>query len=256
MIINLTYFSQALAKMTGLVVAHPDGDGPFPVVIQLHGLSDDHTVWARRTSIERYADAHRMIIAMPDGGRGFYTDAGDGHGRHEQQILETIALVDRTFRTIADRRGRAIGGLSMGGYGAMKFGLKYPHLFGSVAAHSGVLDIRESIRIRRWADVCDRVYPKGPARADDCFHLARGVAKLTPAKRPQIRFDCGTDDFLIQQNRDFRAHLLKLKLPHEYQEFPGAHTWDYWDLHVQEALAFHRRWFDRAAPKPRPPASR
>ena len=58
---------------------------------------------------------------------------------------------------------------------------------------------------------------------------------------PKLRIDCGADDFLIEHNREFHAHLNKLKVPHEYAEFPGAHTWDYWDLHIREALAFHAR---------------
>lgn len=236
---HINYFSQALQKQSGMYLVLPDGiTEPYRVVYLLHGLSDDYTIWLRRTSIERYADQFGLAIVMPDGGRWFYCDTRDGVVRGEAHLLETVQYIDRTFHTLARAEGRAIGGLSMGGYGAMKLGLKYPELFRSVASHSGALDIarqREGVKFPEF----DALYGDAPDPGDDCFALA-----ARPGSKPAIYFDCGVDDFLLQHNRDFRAHLQALGIAHSYHEHPGAHTWEYWDKHIVAALRFHRRQLD------------
>jgi S-formylglutathione hydrolase FrmB len=197
-------------------------------VYLLHGLSDDYTIWQRRTSIERYADRCGLMVVMPDGGRSFYCD--HQYGRYEEHILETMRFIDRTFRTIDAPDGRGIGGLSMGGYGAMKLGLKYPELFGSVAAHSSALDINRVHTAEHLQDI----FPTPPGPGEDLFTIAARAGT-----KPAIRFDCGVDDFLIEDNRRFHAHLQALGVAHTYAEYPGAHSWEYWDEHIVEALAFH-----------------
>jgi len=230
---HIGYFSQSLAKQSGMFVVMPEVDPPFRVVYLLHGLSDDYTIWQRRTSIERYADRFGLMVIMPDGGRSFYCD--QPYGNYEAHILETACFIDRAFRTVDAPDGRGIGGLSMGGYGAMKLGLKYPELFGSVAAHSSALEID---RFYTAPDL-QGIFPSPPCPEDDPFTLAaRAGAK------PAIRFDCGADDFLIEENRRFHAHLRALGAPHTYAEYPGAHTWEYWDEHIVEALAFHVEQMD------------
>ena len=129
---TLYFHSPALMKACSMTVIVPEsgvGEPPFPVCYLLHGLSDDHTSWARRTSIERYVANLPLIVVMPDGGRGFYTDAVEGPAYERHLIEDVIGFVDRTFQTIRVRRGRVIGGLSMGGFGAMKLALKFPQLF-------------------------------------------------------------------------------------------------------------------------------
>jgi S-formylglutathione hydrolase FrmB len=242
-LIHLQHFSNALQKCTGLVLVVPDGDGPFPTVYQLHGLSDDQTIWQRRTSIERYADRYGFIIAMPDGGRGFYCDHPCTMHQGEAHLLETVERVDRMFRTIPDRRGRAIGGLSMGGFGSMKLALKRPDLFGSVVSHSSVFAVKQ--RVPLYPDLA-AFRAKGLPASDDPFALARRLAKSSGA-RPRIRFDCGVDDGLLDDNRRLHALLAKLGIEHQYAEFPGAHSWEYWDEHIDEALRFHRESFRQLA---------
>ncbi len=124
--LHVNYFSEALQKQAAMFLVLPDkvDGGPWPVVYLLHGLSDDYTIWQRRTSVERYAKRYGMIVAMPDGARGYYTDAKNGFGNYERHITETVAYCDHTFRTIAAPRARGIGGLSMGGFGALKLGFK------------------------------------------------------------------------------------------------------------------------------------
>lgn len=236
-LLHINFLSAALQKQTAMYVVLPETEPPYRVVYQLHGLSDDYTIWLRRTSIERYADRFKLMIVMPDGGRGFYTDMKSETGNYEQHILETVRFIDRTFQTDARPGGRAIGGLSMGGYGAMKLGLKFPQIFGSVASHSGVLDVRNTYQNSFWPEL-KAIYGDAVLPDDDCMSLA-----TRPGKKPALYFDCGTEDFLLQQNRDFHQLLTKLRVRHTYHEYAGAHSWEYWDAHVTGALQFHMKQF-------------
>jgi S-formylglutathione hydrolase FrmB len=239
---ELRYFSNALGKQTAANVILPEvGSGPYPVMYLLHGLSDDYTIWLRRTSIERYVVNTPLIVVMPDGGRGFYTDAREGFAYGTALGVELVDRIDRTFPTKATRDGRCLTGLSMGGYGAVKLVLAHPDRFASAVSHSGALawSHRETNRDGtpigpEWRRILGENFVGGP---NDLFAL---VENVTAEQRPALRIDCGTEDFLIEDNRDFHAHLEKAGIPHDYEEFPGAHNWDYWDVHVQEALAFHK----------------
>lgn len=239
---ELRYFSPALKKQTAANVILPEGEGmagPFPVFYLLHGLSDDHTIWHRRTSIERYVQGLPLIVVMPDGGRSFYTDAEQGFAYETAIIRDLIGYLDRIFPTKAERAGRCIGGLSMGGYGALRLALRFPEMFCSAVSHSGKLDFaRETWGDPRAAEF-ERIVGKNPLGGpNDLFALAE---KVDRSLLPALRIDCGTEDALLGCNRDFHAHLESLGIPHEYAEYPGGHDWAYWDTHVQEAIAFHVR---------------
>jgi len=234
----------ALEKKTSAMVILPEGkQGPFPVLYLLHGLSDDHTIWTRRTSLERYVEGTPLIVVMPNGERSFYTDSqSNPKAAFETYIArDLIGFVDSTFHTIPRREGRVIGGLSMGGYGALKLALKHPNLFCAAVSHSGALAFAsrkfspEEAWDREWIPVFGE-NPKGGT--EDLFALAQSAKRDT---LPALRIDCGVEDFLIESNRAFHKHLEQLAIAHEYQEFPGEHNWAYWDIHVQEALAFFRR---------------
>jgi S-formylglutathione hydrolase FrmB len=242
---ELKIFSPALGKQTAATVILPEAgfQGPFAVFYLLHGLSDDHTIWQRRTSIERYVAEYPLIVVMPDGGRSFYTDAKEGDAYETAIVRDLMGRIETLFQARTDRGGRCIGGLSMGGYGAIKLALKYPERFCSATSHSGGL-LFGSQPPRRDANPSfqaemRRIFGERPQGGpEDLFPLAAG---LDPKRRPALRIDCGTEDFLIERNREFHAHLDRIGYPHEYAEFPGQHEWGYWDLHVQEAIAFHVR---------------
>jgi S-formylglutathione hydrolase FrmB len=242
---ELKYFSKALCKQTAanLILPQNDAPPPYAVLYLLHGLSDDHTIWHRRTSIERYVSDYPLIVVMPDSGRGFYTDAKEGDAWETAIVRDLVGYVDQMLPTRPTREGRCLGGLSMGGFGAIKLALKYPDLFGSAVSHSGALG-RAHRSVPRASDnpfdtEMRRIFGEHPEGGpDDPFALAE---RLEPAKRPALRIDCGTEDFLIEDNRAFHAHLTEIGYPHEYEEFPGEHEWGYWDRHVQEAIRFHAR---------------
>jgi putative tributyrin esterase len=239
---TLHFHSPALAKACSMTVIVPEGSvgtPPFPVCYLLHGLSDDHTSWTRQTSLERHVVGLPLIVVMPDGGRGFYCDAVDGPAYERYLLDDVIGFVDRTFHTIAERQGRVIGGLSMGGYGAIKLALKYPQLFCSAVAHSAALDVRRRLERPEGAAEMRRIFGPAPGGGpNDPYVLA---ATMDRRLLPALRLDCGLEDGLLEENRAFHRHLEQLGIPHEYAECPGAHTWEYWDCHIQEALAFHQR---------------
>lgn len=111
----IQYYSQSLRKASSVNVIFPDNPPlrrPWAVLYLLHGLSDDHTIWVRRTSIERYVQGWPLMVVMPDGGRGWYTNAVEGPAYEDDLIKDVIGLIDRTFPVKAERSGRAIGGLS------------------------------------------------------------------------------------------------------------------------------------------------
>ncbi|WP_165232354.1 alpha/beta hydrolase [Aquisphaera insulae] len=244
---RINYFSRSLEKASSFTVVFPDDPAvprPWSAFYLLHGLSDDDTIWARRTNIDRYVEGLPLMVVMPDGGRGWYSNAAIGPAYEDDLVKDVVGLVDRTFPVKADRAGRAIGGLSMGGYGAVKVGLKHHETFGSISSHSGAVgicqvDYHRDDRLKGIAVELDRIFGPNPKGGqDDPFAI---VEKIDHGRVPPMRLDCGKDDFLLGQNRDFHAHLDAMRIPHEYQEFPGDHNWPYWDLHVQEALAFHVR---------------
>src|SRR5271165_4068335 len=141
---RINYQSRSLQKASSVSVVFPDDPAiprPFTVFYLLHGLSDDDTIWMRRTSIERYVEGLPLLVVMPDGGRGWYTNAAVGYAYEDDLIKDVVGLIDRTFPVKAERSARAIGGLSMGGYGAVKLGLKHHEMFASVNSHSGALAI-------------------------------------------------------------------------------------------------------------------
>jgi len=243
-LIELRYSSNVLGKMTGAMILSPEREdlrGPFPVFYLLHGLSDDYSAWMRRSTIERHVENLPLLVVMPDGGRGWYTDAREGFAYDTAIAHELVSLVDRTFHTDARREARVIGGLSMGGYGALKLALAHPDLFCSAVSHSGALLVptRQDAPEHVLRDELRRIF--GTEVRGGRHDLQTLVGQLDRDRLPALRIDCGTEDALLDENRQFHARLEKLGIPHEYAEYPGNHDWNYWDLHVQEAIAFHLR---------------
>ena len=246
--------SEVLAKQTTMQVILPSvGRPPYAAFYLLHGLGDDSTIWLRRTRVEMYARALPLIVVMPDGYRGFYTDQAEGpaYGRHFG--LEIPEFVERTFPARPARGARAIGGLSMGGYGALRVALRYPERFCSANSHSGAV-MRFNLELGPKAARTDPVFRRHPpaffaemrrifgrrplGTRHDLLALARR-ARRRHRQLPAILLDCGTEDTLLEYNRGLHRDLAAARVPHVYREFPGGHDWDYWDAHVREALEFH-----------------
>lgn len=249
---TLSWFSPILGKQTSAQVILPEtGKPPFATFYLLHGLSDDSTLWLRRTRIEHYVRDLPLIVVMPDGYRSFYTRPATGPDFATHIGVELPDCIERNFQARPSRDARAIGGLSMGGYGALRVGLGFPERFCSVNSHSGAvgwssLDLKNNYAthpsLRDYGPDFQRelrsLFGDDPVHTEhDVSWLARR-AKATGAL-PHLLLDCGTEDFLIEDNRTLHRRLEADAIPHQYREFPGVHDWDYWDLHVREALAFH-----------------
>ena len=225
--------SQALGRHVQYTAILPDpdrhGNGPYPVLYQLHGRSDDHTAWLVHSRLADHVRPLPLLVVMPDGGISGWRNAGV-HERYEDFIIQD--LMEHVAGTFHVRPGRAaIGGLSMGGGGAMRLGLRHPDLFGSIWSHSSSLLTAAELEAQGVAAT--------DAVTDSVYTLAERLATQPRASLPRIAFDCGVDDRMVEQSRSFHSHLEALGLAHTYREHPGAHTWDYWDRHVVEALVQH-----------------
>lgn len=237
------YYADALGMQTRMHVLLPQRQtaGKVKTLYLLHGMSDDEGTWMRRTSIDRYAEEKGLAVVMPDGGLGWYTDMYRGLAWFRFISGELPALCRRFFPILSDRREDTfIGGLSMGGYGALKCGLRAPQTFSQVISLSGALDAADTAvnntvpaTRRYWEDVF------GPAEdvsgsENDLF--AAATALTDPALRPRIYMWCGTEDFLYAQNTRMRDHLRALGYDLTYEESPGDHQWKYWDKKIADAL--------------------
>ena len=240
--VQLHWPSATLGRQVTTWAVVPDvGTPPFATLYLLHGLSDDHTVWLRRTRLEAHVADRPLIVVMPDGGRGFYTDHHDGGPQWATHVgVELPTVVERILPAIPTRDGRFLSGLSMGGYGALRVALGYPDRFASAVSHSGaVLGPRRRNDVPPSAEYRAIVGPgSGLAGTDNDLALLAATAK-DGGLLPRLRMDCGTDDFLLDDNRALNRQLVDAGIDHQYQEFPGGHTWDYWDEHVRDGIAFH-----------------
>ncbi|MFN0140036.1 MAG: alpha/beta hydrolase [Pyrinomonadaceae bacterium] len=220
----------------------------FPVIYLLHGLTGRFENWTTKTGVVNYSEQHNIIIVTPEGENGWYTDSvSAANDKYESYIVkELIPEIDKKFRTVAERRGRVIAGLSMGGYGAIKFGLKYPEMFSLVGSFSGALGAtsfteKNAGNIGKGIDAIFGPEAGDTRKVNDIFAIVRDANPDRIKAMPFIYQSCGTEDFLIQNNRDFLSLLNEKKIPHEYRELPGGHTWAFWDDQVREFLAIAER---------------
>jgi putative tributyrin esterase len=218
----------------------------YPVLYLLHGLTGHYSDWLTRTNVADYAAQYRLIVVTPEGNDGWYTDsATKPNDKYETYVLkELIPDVQRRFRTIETRHGRAIAGLSMGGYGALKFGLKSPGTFIFAGSMSGCPEAAswtvDDLKGLKW--IYDSLPPVfGPAesetrKANDLLEIVRGMTATSIGALPYLYLDCGTEDFASNSNQKFAELLRQKKVPHEYRQLPGNHNWQYWDQQVKEVL--------------------
>ena len=224
----------------------------YPVIYLLHGLGGHFDNWTDRTKLAEYAAKYNYILVTAEGNNGWYSDSGStANDKYESYIVqELIPEIEKKFRAKTERNSRAIAGLSMGGYGAMKFGLKYPERFILVGSFSGAIGaaaltekevgtkgaIAESILgVFGAADSETR-------KQNDVFKLVKELTAERNAALPFVYLSCGTEDFLFQNNRDFVNLLVEKKVKHEYRQLPGAHDWRFWDPQIQEFLKLSERF--------------
>ncbi|MGI8883499.1 MAG: alpha/beta hydrolase [Pyrinomonadaceae bacterium] len=216
----------------------------YAVVYLLHGLTGHFDNWGDKTKLADVAANYKYLIVMPEGNNGWYSDSATvPNDKYESYIVkELIPEIDKNFRTISDRNNRVIAGLSMGGYGSLKFGLKYPEMFSLVGSFSGALGaaswMEKDLGGRGViAETIMSVYGAADSKTrqeNDIYKLVREISPEKAKQLPFIYLDCGTEDFLIQSNRDYAALLLEKKIPHEFRQLPGKHDWVFWNSQIKE----------------------
>ena len=244
--------SELIGKETTMQVLIPEvGMPPYPTLYLLHSLNDDSYTWLRKTRIEFLVRSLPLLVVMPDGYRGFFTDNEDGppYARHIGE--EVVTFVERTFPTRAERSARAIGGASMGGYGALRVGLAYSDRFSSVHSQAGSLDRSVEFKLNpaertgiiksrpdSFVIEMRRVFGERPNGTNHDV-LKQAVDAKQRGNLPKLWIDCGPEDYLIEGTRAFHRELEAAQIPHAYHEFPGSHGWEYCNQHLHAALAFH-----------------
>ena len=253
--LTVEFFSNVLGKCMTMEVILPqstttqigmngsDAGDTYPVLYLLHGMSDDHSIWLRRTSIERYAAKYDLAVVMPNAHRSWYTDMAHG-GKYYTFIAEELPRVCRSFfRCMSDRReDNYVAGLSMGGYGAMKVGFTNPERFAGVAAFSGAFDVYTLAKNEQldgqgyWENLFGD--PETiPGSKNDVYALVE-KANASGLPCPKTYIWCGTEDWLIGCNRRMRDLLATTGIEHLYRESAGVHAWEYWDEQIQRAMEY------------------
>ena len=222
---------------------HPDSQAVrYPVVYCLHGIGGHEDEWLNGSRIAEYAASRETIYIFPNADQLCYVDSHDGSSRCETMMAsEMVSHVDRTYRTLPQPDARGLMGLSMGGYGALYLSLRHPDVFGPAVSLSGAFIIgliRMAERRPERAHV-DQLFPVGPLGREQ-WDLFAQVRAASDEVRESMRWKllCGVDDRLIDINRALHHYLLAFGLQHDYDEYPGAHTWPFWDEHAVESLDF------------------
>ncbi|MDD2970891.1 MAG: alpha/beta hydrolase family protein [Lachnospiraceae bacterium] len=215
----------------------------FPVLYLLHGAYGDYSDWLRLSKIEAYANEHKMIVIMPSASNSFYQDMEYGSDYETYMTEELPAFAQQMFPMLTDREHTFIGGLSMGGYGALKLAFDNPDKYGACISLSGALDIQgvyEDIREGRMEApfLWDAIFsdPERIQGSDkDLFELYK-IGGEQGCIMPRIFQSCGTEDFIYHSNLGARDRLMEMGADLTYEEHPGIHDWNYWDANIGRAM--------------------
>lgn len=256
-LLHVDFFSEVLGLSMNMDVILPQktrgqigmegtkSEGKYPTMYLLHGMSDDHTIWQRRTSIERYVNDYGIAVVMPTTHLGWYTNTDYGMNYWTFISEELPEICREFFPNMSDKREDTLAaGLSMGGYGAWKMALGASDTFGAGASFSGAVDIvtrlTEGITDisgkdeRFWTGIFGDL-SKVSGSDNDLFALAEKL-KASGKPLPRLFQWCGTEDFLYQENLNAEAKMKSLGYPLTVNYSSGDHQWCYWDEQIQNAL--------------------
>lgn len=240
-------YSQAMKKNIKAVVIKPAGyesTKALPVVYLLHGYSGNYADWVTKVkAVQQQADQLNMLIVCPDGGFGswYWNSPADPSYQYETYVSkELVSWIDEHYKTIRDRKGRAITGLSMGGHGALYLAIRHQDVYGAAGSMSGGVDIRPFPN--NW-DMAQRLgtYAKEPARWES--HTVINQLHLLTPNSLALLIDCGYDDFFFKVNENLHEQLQYRNIPHDFIARPGAHNWNYWSNAVLYQLLFMHEYF-------------
>lgn len=237
-LINLKFFSPSLQKQTEVIVVLPQKETiekrieDCKCLYLLHGLSDDQTMWTRRSSIERYAEKYGICIVMPCGGRSFYFNQANGENYYDFVAKELPERIEEFFRVSNKRENRYVAGLSMGGYGALKIALKECDKFCAGAGLSSVANIKTEL----FKDHLNNLLNGNTqiVDEDDLYRLVE--EKENYINKPKLYVWCGTEDFLYQDNVAFKEYVKNYQYDFTYSESEGNHSWESWDSQIIKVI--------------------
>ena len=230
------------------VVVKPDSykkkKNHYPVVYLLHGYGGNYSNWVSQSNIKQQADNYQIIIVCPDGEfSSWYIDSPvDSTMKFETYVgKEVPETIDKLYRTIPNKKARAITGLSMGGHGGLYLGLRHPDIFGACGSMSGGVDLRPFPKnwhlLKRLGDTL--------VNADNWKNYSViNIVETYRGDSSKIIIDCGVGDFFLDVNRALHKKMLDFKIQHDYIERPGKHDWDYWRNAVKYQLLFFKNYFD------------
>jgi len=240
-------FSSSMQKNIKSIVIIPDNyasSKELPVVYLLHGHNANYLAWINNAKgFEKAADQYNVIIVCPDGGSSswYFDSPVDSASKYETFISdELVKSIDAKYKTIKNRKGRAITGLSMGGHGALYLAFKHQDVYGAVGSMSGGVDIRPFPN--NW-DIakCLGTYAGHPEQWEK--NTVINMLNLLTPNALAIIIDCGTDDVFYKVNENLHQQLLYRNIPHDYTTRPGAHNWSYWNNAIKFQLLFMSDFF-------------
>jgi len=247
-LIQMQFLSTALKRTVPVTVILPvdntafaDKKTKFPTLYLLHGLLGDHNDWVVNTRIRKWAEERGLAVVMPSGDNSFYVDQLLPNQEYGEFIgRELVDMTRRAFPLSTAREETFLAGLSMGGFGAIRNGLKYAETFGYIAGLSSAVHIFEMA-----PDAPNRTLFREDLVFGD-LEVARKTDKnprvaLVRAKEkglpiPEFYMSCGLQDSLLESNRSLRDYFLENGVPLTYRETDGHHDWDFWDTQIREVL--------------------
>lgn len=253
---TLQISSVAMNKTYKAAVVLPNsyakGKAVYPVFYLLHGAYGHFSDWLSNTpnknTVKNLADQYNIIIVMPEGETfSFYLNSPVNKGSQFETYIteEVIQKIDKTYRTVNDKKGRVIAGLSMGGHGALYLSAKHPDLFCAAGSMSGAVDMGTMLSREpndQVIKLMQSVFGDESSKPDlYAQNAVIGMIEKLKSNKLSLIMDCGVDDFLIESNRELHRRLVYAKVPHDYTERPGAHTWEYWE----NALPYQMLFFSK-----------
>ena len=244
--ITIEFLSEVLGRQTSIDVIIPQKrtsgeigiannakEEKYKTLVLLHGLSDNNRIWARRTSIDRYATEKGIAVIMPSGDRSFYTNMRHGDNFADFIGKEVLAVAREYLPLSEKREDTFIAGNSMGGYGAMKMALKFPETFYAAAGLSSVADVKNFMK-EYTPDFSKVIFGEEIPDSEDLFALTK-VCESDPL-RPKLYMIQGLGDFMLEDNRRLAEHIKTLDYDFTYEEYEGIHDWWFWDTYIQKVL--------------------
>lgn len=249
---EFSFHSDALKQNVNISVILPSVSGEigtdsgafatYKTLYLLHGLSGNHTSWLNQTSIGRYAAQYGIAVVMPEVGRSWYTDTAYG-ANYYTFIAEELPRICRTyFKGMSDKReDNFIGGLSMGGYGALKTAFKNPDKYAGCISLSGSLDITRKGRpydLNEWRSIFGFGLESAldlEGSEHDLFAIVDRASR-EHTEFPEFYIWCGREDSLLAVNRSFCELLDEKSIRYTYEESEGDHSWKWWDMHIKDGL--------------------